>query len=164
MRCMSGEPPWTRPVTDRELPATPLHADERARAERFHFQSDREHFIVARGALRAILGFYLKRAPECLSFRYSSHGKPALALESGEDPIHFNMSHSHGVALYAVTCGREVGIDLEFIRSDLEVEQIAERFFSRQEICDTPGAPGGLAQIRILSLLDPQGSLHQGQR
>ena len=61
-----------------------LAADERARAERFYFQSDREHFIVARGVLRAILGFYLNRAPECLSFRYSSHGKPALAWESGE--------------------------------------------------------------------------------
>jgi 4'-phosphopantetheinyl transferase len=38
------------------------------------------------------------------------------------------------VALYAVARGREVGIDLEFIRRDLEVEQIAERFLSRQEI------------------------------
>ena len=110
-----------------------LAADERARAERFHFPRDREHFIVARGTLRAILGFYLNRAPQCLSFRYSSHGKPALTLESGEDPIRFNISHSHGVALYAITCDREVGIDLEWVRSNLEVEQIAERFFSRQE-------------------------------
>ena len=59
-----------------------LAADEQARAERFYFQRDREHFIVARGVLRALLGFYLNKAPECLSFRYSSHGKPALAWES----------------------------------------------------------------------------------
>jgi 4'-phosphopantetheinyl transferase len=37
------------------------------------------------------------------------------------------------VALYAVTRGREIGIDLECIRFDLEVEKIAERFFSRRE-------------------------------
>lgn len=121
-----------------------LAADERARAERFHFPKDREHLIVARGALRAILGFYLNRAPECLSFSYSSHGKPALTLEPGDDPIRFNISHSQGVALYAITCGREVGIDLECMRSDLEVEQIAERFFSRQEIATLRALPAAL--------------------
>ncbi|HEV2436441.1 MAG TPA: 4'-phosphopantetheinyl transferase superfamily protein [Verrucomicrobiae bacterium] len=111
-----------------------LAADERARAERFHFERDRGHFIVARGVLRAILGGYLNRAPECLSFCYSSYGKPALAGESGGDAIRFNVSHSHGIALYAVTRGREVGVDLERIRSNLAVAEIAERFFSRREV------------------------------
>jgi 4'-phosphopantetheinyl transferase len=121
-----------------------LAADEQARAERFYFQKDREHFITAHGVLRLILGLYLNRAPKCLSFRYSSHGKPALAHESGEDAIRFNMSHSYGVALYAVARGREVGIDLEFIRRDLEVEQIAERFFSRREIATLRALPTDL--------------------
>jgi len=111
-----------------------LAADELARAERFYFEKDRGHFIVARGVLRAILGGYLKRAPECLSFRYSSHGKPALAGESGGDAIRFNVSHSHGVALYAVTRGREVGIDVERIRFNLAVAEIAGRFFSQREV------------------------------
>jgi len=44
-----------------------LAADEHARAERFYFKRDREHFIVARGSLRAILGCYLNRAPEYVS-------------------------------------------------------------------------------------------------
>jgi 4'-phosphopantetheinyl transferase len=111
-----------------------LAADEQARAERFYFERDREHFIVARGVLRAILGGYLNRVPECLSFCYSSHGKPSLAGESDGDAIRFNVAHSHGVALYAVTRGREVGIDLERIRFDLAVVEIAERFFSRREV------------------------------
>jgi 4'-phosphopantetheinyl transferase len=111
-----------------------LAADEQARAERFYFERDRQHFIVARGVLRAILGGYLNRAPECLSFCYSSHGKPALAGESNGDAIRFNVSHSHGVALYAVTRGREVGIDIERIRFDLAVAEIADRFFSPREV------------------------------
>jgi 4'-phosphopantetheinyl transferase len=111
-----------------------LAADEQARAERFYFERDREHFIAARGVLRTILGCYLNRVPECLSFCYSSHGKPALAGEPGGDAICFNVSHSHGVALYAVTRGREVGIDLERIRFDVAVAEIAERFFSRREV------------------------------
>ncbi|MGA2604135.1 MAG: 4'-phosphopantetheinyl transferase superfamily protein [Verrucomicrobiia bacterium] len=111
-----------------------LAADEQAKAERFYFERDREHFIAARGVLRAILGGYLNRAPESLSFCYSSHGKPALAGESDGEPIRFNVSHSYGVALYAITRGREVGIDLERIRFDLAVAEIAERFFSRREV------------------------------
>jgi 4'-phosphopantetheinyl transferase len=111
-----------------------LAADEQARAEQFYFKRDREHFIVGRGVLRAILGGYLKRAPECLSFCYGSHGKPALAGESDRDAIRFNVSHSHGIALYAVTRDREVGIDLERIRFNLVVAEIAERFFSRREV------------------------------
>jgi 4'-phosphopantetheinyl transferase len=111
-----------------------LAADEQARAQRFYFERDRGHFIVARGVLRIILGSYLNQAPEGLSFCYSAHGKPALAGESGGDAIRFNVSHSHGIALYAVTRGREVGVDLEHIRSNLAVAEIAERFFSRREV------------------------------
>ena len=110
-----------------------LALDERSRASRFHFRRDRERFIVAHGILRNILGRYLGRAPESLSFSYSAYGKPALVCE-GHQAIGFNLSHSHGTALYVVTRYREIGVDLELIRDGLEVEQIAERFFSRAEI------------------------------
>jgi 4'-phosphopantetheinyl transferase len=111
-----------------------LGPDEQERAARFHFEQDRKHFIVARGVLRAILGRYLNRSPECLSFCYSSYGKPALAGESELNTIRFNLSHSYGVALCAVTRGRDVGIDLERIRCGLAGAQIAGRFFSPKEI------------------------------
>jgi 4'-phosphopantetheinyl transferase len=111
-----------------------LSVDEQARSERFYFERDRGHFTVARGILRNILGGYLKRPPEEVSFCYSAHGKPALAGGSDGDAICFSVSHSHGVALYAFTRGRQVGIDLEHIRFDLAVAEIAERFFSRQEV------------------------------
>jgi 4'-phosphopantetheinyl transferase len=121
-----------------------LAEDEQARARQFYFPIDRERFVVARGVLREILGLYLNRAAQAVSFRYGSHAKPALACESGENAIRFNMSHSRGAALYAVTRGREIGIDLEFIREDLEVEQIAGRFFSQREIATLRALPLGL--------------------
>lgn len=111
-----------------------LAADEIARADRFHFQRDRERFIIARGVLRAILGCYLRREPSQLRFCYNSHGKPVLAKESGGDAFRFNVSHSHRLALYAVTRGREVGVDLERIRPVPDADQIAERFFSPREV------------------------------
>ena len=116
-----------------------LAADEKARADRFHFAKDRHHFIVARGTLRAILGRYLNRVPECVPIAYGARGKPTLAGEVDRDAICFNLSHSHGIALYAVARGREIGIDIERIRSDVAVAEIAERFFSRQEVAMLQG-------------------------
>ena len=121
-----------------------LAADERARAERFYFQSDRARFIVARGILRAILGGYLERAPESLSFCYGSRGKPALSPDSSQDAIRFNLSHSGNSALYAVTLAREVGVDLELMRPRLSAERLAERFFSPREIDTLHTLPANL--------------------
>src|ERR1700722_4360168 len=118
-----------------------LAADERLRAERFYFVRDRERYIIARGILRTILGRYLNRAPESLAFSYGFHGKPALISESSVETIRFNISHSHGTALFAVTRAGEIGVDLELMREDIEVEQLADRFFSRQEsevLCALP--------------------------
>jgi 4'-phosphopantetheinyl transferase len=112
-----------------------LAADERRRAERLHFEKDRMHFIVARGLLRAILGRYLATDPRTLRFCYSQYGKPALAQEAGSDAsLCFNVTHSHGMALYAITRSRAIGIDLEHIRTDIVCEPIAERFFSPYEV------------------------------
>jgi 4'-phosphopantetheinyl transferase len=111
-----------------------LAPDEQARADRFHFPSGRDHFIVAHGILRAMLARYLTLEPGELRFGYSRYGKPSLAEETGGTKLCFNLSHAHGLALYAVNHGREVGIDVEYVRADLAYEQIAERFFSPGEV------------------------------
>jgi 4'-phosphopantetheinyl transferase len=121
-----------------------LDADERPRADSFHFQSDREHFIVAHGLLRVILGSYLNRLPNSLSFQRGSYGKPASIPDPFNDAIRFNLSHSHGMALYAIARSREVGIDVEFIRCGVHEDQIAERFFSRREIATLRMLPAAL--------------------
>jgi 4'-phosphopantetheinyl transferase len=121
-----------------------LAEDEQARARRFYFPTDRARYIVARGALREILGIYLKIGAQAVPFQYGPHGKPELARAAGENGIHFNISHSRGVALYTVTHGREVGIDLEFIREDFDVEQLAGQFFSQREIATLGALPLGV--------------------
>lgn len=121
--------------------AQTLSADELTKAERFYFERDRKHFIVGRGFLRSILGRYLDIEPGRLQFCYGSHGKPALAETPGRIILRFNLSHSQGLALYAVTCDREIGVDLEYIRPMPEAEQIVKRFFSAREhsvFCSIP--------------------------
>jgi len=114
--------------------AKTLALDEQARAARFRFPRDRRRFIVARGVLREILARYLDRDPAKLQFCYAPFGKPALTSNSGGDGLRFNVSHSHGFALYAVSLHRELGVDLECIRTNFPWEPIAERFFSPEEI------------------------------
>jgi 4'-phosphopantetheinyl transferase len=110
-----------------------LSADELHRAARFRFPRDRRRFIVGRGALRDILGRYLGVPPCALGFRYNAYGKPALADVTAEGGLCFNVSHSHELALFAVTCGREVGVDIEYLRQEIACETIAEHFFSARE-------------------------------
>lgn len=110
-----------------------LDTGERERAARFHFEHDRNRFIVAHGALRIILSRYLNVTPVRLRFGFNAYGKPSLDDEAGASKIRFNMSHSGGLALYAVAFEREIGVDVEYMRADLAGKEIAERFFSRRE-------------------------------
>lgn len=118
-----------------------LSANELSRAGRFYFRKDRQRYIVTRGLLRTILSRYLDTEPNQLRFCYGDHGKPTLVATSGQRALSFNLSHSGGLALYAVTCGREIGIDLERVRVDFDYEQIAARFFSPPENAVLGGLP-----------------------
>jgi 4'-phosphopantetheinyl transferase len=112
-----------------------LSADEQERANRFHFEIDRRHFIVARGCLRTILSRYIGIAPDEIRFRYATHGKPMLANSIEQVPtLRFNLSHSHNLALFGFTRVGEIGVDIEYIRPDFNGDDVARRFFSPAEV------------------------------
>jgi 4'-phosphopantetheinyl transferase len=111
-----------------------LTDDERARAQRFVFESDRDHFIAAHGFLRDLLGAYLHCPPRTARFAYGPHGKPFVASRGAQSDVCFNLSHSHGVALIAIGRKRQIGIDIELIRPEFAAEEIAKRYFSAKEV------------------------------
>jgi 4'-phosphopantetheinyl transferase len=119
-----------------------LSIGERQRADRFVFERDRVHHTVAHGVLRHLLGRYCGIRPESLQFSVTAAGKPALArlpANPAEGPpgnpagvppaIHFNLTHSGGRALLGVSQGRELGIDLEQVRPNIEVLSISRNYF-----------------------------------
>jgi 4'-phosphopantetheinyl transferase len=85
-------------------------------------------------------------APERLHFVYSHRGKPAL-VSGPQQPLKFNVSHSGELALYAIAWRRELGVDIEQIRTDIEFEQIAKRFFSQNEYSTLHALPSTLKAI-----------------
>jgi 4'-phosphopantetheinyl transferase len=110
-----------------------LSIEEKTRAARFHSSPDRQRYTVSRAWLRIILGGYLSVDPRQLHFTYSSQEKPSLARPYLDSGITFNLSHSGGVTLVALTRNRAVGVDVEQIRRNSDVEGIARRFFSPLE-------------------------------
>lgn len=125
---------WDFPVTgDTSLDpfSTLLSADEQARAARFRFEKDARRFTVTRASVRAILARYLAGSARDLQFEYTKLGKPSLT--SAALNIDFSVSHSGELAMLAIALERNVGVDLEFTRRDVEIEKLSERFFSVRE-------------------------------
>jgi 4'-phosphopantetheinyl transferase len=148
------EQAWNFPPTHLELPSNMIHVwrasldpparhverlipvlsdAEHVRARQFYFERDRMRFIAGRGLLRVILGRYLAISPDRLQLYYSGKGKPALAGSQARQGIEFSVSHSRGLILYAVTCNRRIGIDMERVRTIPNTDHIAARIFSPRE-------------------------------
>jgi 4'-phosphopantetheinyl transferase len=115
-----------------------LASDEIDRAARFRFRSLRQSFIIARGALRHLLGHYLETQPANIRFSYGSNGKPAITPFVG---IQFNMTCSGSLAAIALTADCTIGIDLEQVRPMPDMQQIAERFFCPEEAAEIMSLP-----------------------
>jgi 4'-phosphopantetheinyl transferase len=111
---------------------TDLAEAERTRAARFTFERDRRRFVVARAALRSVLGRYLGLPPGQLAFTFGEHGKPAL--EEAFASLGFNLSHSGEIAVVAVGWQRAVGVDVEQWRSLPDLDRLAARVFARGEL------------------------------
>lgn len=122
-----------RSPSELEYLATTLSEDEVKRGSRFYFDSHRNNFIAGRGILRIILANYLNVNPRQVKFNYEPKGKPVLADTFVCSKLSFNLSHSQGMALCAVTNVRLIGVDLEYMRDISDIEALAQRFFSPKE-------------------------------
>jgi 4'-phosphopantetheinyl transferase len=128
--------------------ARTLSHDELIQAGRFHFKRDRSRYVAGRGQLREILGWWLRVDPARLIFSYTDLGKPRLVPLSGIHGqfLHFNLSHSESVAVYAMARNLEIGIDIEQVRVMADMEHILTRYFSPDEVTQWRLLPAGQRQ------------------
>jgi 4'-phosphopantetheinyl transferase len=110
-----------------------LSTDEKERAARFAIAVERNRFVAARAILRELVGAYVHELPVSLSFECSALGKPRLHRRPGAPDLRFNLSHSHNLALFAFSLGREIGVDIEKILPKFANAGIAEQYFSVRE-------------------------------
>ena len=116
-----------------------LDAEERARAARFHQDRDRRRFVIAHAVLRLLLGGYCRCDPGALRFGLSPRGKPFLREPTSD--LRFNLSHSGELAIYGLTRGAEIGIDVEQHRTELAADRIADRHFAPAEVAALQNLP-----------------------
>ena len=158
-KCMWGDPPlntsmdfneihvW-RIFLDQEFKAVKaleqlLDENERLKAFRFHYESDKLRYIVRHGILKNILSKYLCFNPEKIQFKYTSFGKPFLSSSINKASYHFNITHSKRYALLAVTRNRSIGIDLEYMLPIINMDSMIKSFLSGEE-------------YKIMSMLSPE--------
>lgn len=110
-----------------------LVADEQRHADRFHFARDRQRYVVAHAFLRSLLSAYAGVQLAEITLVSGTYGKPYLVLGPGIPDLRFNLSHSQGYALAAVTVGCEVGVDIEYMQPLNDANLIAQNFFSCAE-------------------------------
>jgi 4'-phosphopantetheinyl transferase len=128
---------WKAPILQEQSTIPPLFAllsaDERERSARFVFERDRNRFVASRAILRLIIARYRSMKPAEIVLAYDSYGKPSLSPDQNLNGLSFNLAHSGDRAVYAFARNVQVGIDIEQLRNDLPVLELAERFFSPRE-------------------------------
>jgi len=103
---------------------------ERERATRFVFDRDRQRFIAGRVAMRQVLSQYTGIAAAGLALTEERYGKPLLACASD---VTFNLTHSGGTGLLAISRGTEIGIDLERLVLPADPHKLAASVFTTEE-------------------------------
>ena len=143
---------WALDLDHRVSPSgTPLDVlsdEEKERANRFHSDRDRDRYRSGRTLLRLLLAGYLEVDPGSVPIIYNGHGKPGL---DGARDVDFNLAHSEGVAVVAVTDGRAVGVDIERVRAGFAGHGVAEAFFTAAEVVALRRLPAPEQEVAFLA-------------
>jgi 4'-phosphopantetheinyl transferase len=131
---------------------------ELTRADGFRRDSSRSQmarleFIVGRGWLRLLLASTLNAenriAAADLPIETGAQGKPFVDRRSPAltGLPEFNVAHSRGQVMIALSQAGSVGVDLEFVDDTVEVLEIARESFAPAEIAAIEQAAAGQARV-----------------
>lgn len=119
-----------------------LNPAEREQQQRFYFERDRHRYLVTRALVRTVLSRYAPVAPEDWVFGKNSHGRPEIANDHAlARTLSFNITHTDGLIVLAVTREQAIGVDAENIIVRQPAIEIAERFFSPEEVAELHAVP-----------------------
>jgi 4'-phosphopantetheinyl transferase len=116
---------------DRELTDNWLDQSEQNKVEKLHFLRDKTLYQLSHYMLRWVLSQYLNMQPQQIEFDTNQYGKPSV---KGCNKLFFNLSHTNGVSVIALSKNKTIGIDVEKINPKIEVNSIADNFFHPNEV------------------------------
>lgn len=108
-----------------------LSQEELNRAIRYRSIPALQDFVTVRASLRRILAAELSTNPSEIRFEILPEGKPILTKQHGS--LHFNVSHTSGLAMIAISRELELGIDVENTFRQTDLIPLARRYFAPSE-------------------------------
>ena len=134
---------WWRPYTEAEtvmIVHVDLAADaanekaawswlddaERLRWQKFLHEGAQRQFLLCRAALRSLLCEALDCRNDELAFDTAEHGKPIATVHGCAASFGFNVSHSGNQGLIALSPQRRVGVDVEELVAQRNVDLLVE--------------------------------------
>jgi len=127
-----------------------LNAEERRQEPRFYFARDRRRYLVTRALVRTVLSRYVAIPPREWEFSSNAYGRPEIANTQGREAcLVFNISHSHSLIVLGVTRHRALGVDVENLSGREVPIDLADRYFTAQEVAELKAAPAHQQQYRF---------------
>lgn len=117
-----------------------LDESEIGRLQRFVREEDQHSFLVSHGLKRCMLARHLDCDPSELKFGTTGRNKPVILEPRIAHPLHFNLSHTQGLTVMAIS--REpIGVDAEGLDRQTPGTDLAARYFTPAEQADIALAP-----------------------
>jgi 4'-phosphopantetheinyl transferase len=111
-----------------------LSTEERDKCKRFHFEKDQHSYLVSHAFLRKVLSAYCNVRADEWRFTCNRYGKPDISADIRCPPMKFNLSHTDGMSVVAVTLNADCGVDVENIKRRSRMLAVAERMFAEVEV------------------------------
>jgi len=124
--------------------------EERQKEARFHFARDRHRYLITRALVRTVLSRYASVMPQDWRFAEDTYGRPQIVNDhAAARRISFNVSHTSSLVVLGVSCERALGVDTEDVQTRRADLQIADHYFSVDEVTQLRATPPELQQARF---------------
>lgn len=120
-----------------------LSAEERVQVERIRFAEPRDQRLITRALARYVLSHYLPAVePAAWRFDRTELGKPSIAADMPPETraLHFNLAHTQGLVIMAVSRLAHLGVDVERITDQVPMD-VARRYFTAREMAAMEALP-----------------------
>jgi 4'-phosphopantetheinyl transferase len=127
-----------------------LDQTEQARYQRFKQSEHRHAFLVSHALTRKMLADQLFCSPAEIRFGVTGREKPILTAPTSTKPLHFNLTHTRGLAAVALSTD-PIGVDVECLVRNTPGPELAQRYFTLAEQADIQNQPQAQQKQRFLT-------------
>lgn len=130
-----------------------LSPDEMQRLDRLLTPELKHQFVVTRRSIRTLLSACFPTvSPRDWLFERNPWGRPQVLNPEAKGRVSFNIAHTNGRILIALSGSGEVGVDVEKTTRKVRAAALAERYFSDTEAAQLLALPRALQRQRFLDL------------